>query len=38
MPRFYFDIRDGDKTTLDSDGVEFPTLECPARSLAKARD
>ena len=33
MPRFYFDIRDGDRTTLDSQGVEFPTLEAAHTDL-----
>ncbi len=33
MPRFYFDIRDGDRTTLDSDGVEFPTLDAAHTDL-----
>ena len=36
MPRFYFDIRDGDRTTLDSDGVEFPTLDAAHADLMDA--
>ena len=26
MPRFYFDIRDGESLVADEDGLEFPTL------------
>ena len=31
MPRFYFDIRDGERFVPDEDGLEFPTVN-------KARD
>jgi hypothetical protein len=26
MPRFYFDIRDGESFVPDEDGLEFPTI------------
>ena len=26
MPRFYFDIRDGQRFVPDEDGLEFPTI------------
>ena len=26
MPRFYFDVREGEQLTLDEEGAEFPDL------------
>ena len=26
MPRFYFDVRDGEKFVSDDDGLEFPGI------------
>ena len=38
MPRYYFDIRDGDDVAIDEEGLDLPAIEAAeteaARSLA----
>ena len=36
MPRFYFDVRDGEKLSRDVKGLEFPTLEVAREQAAGA--
>jgi hypothetical protein len=35
MPRYYFDLRDGDDLAVDEEGMEF---EIPKRCRTKLRD
>ena len=34
MPRYYFDVRDGDELMVDNEGVEFDDLEAARREGA----
>jgi hypothetical protein len=36
MPRFYFDVRDGESFTRDDDGVEFAGLSALLKHAATA--
>ena len=36
MPRFYFDVRDGDSSTRDTDGREFISLNAAEYEAARA--
>jgi hypothetical protein len=36
MPRFYFDVRDGDKFIRDDDGLEYPDTETARDEAALA--
>jgi len=36
MPRFYFDVREGDSFTRDTDGLEFDSLNAAEYEAARA--
>jgi hypothetical protein len=36
MPRYYFDLRDGDELARDKDGVELPNITRVQEEAAKA--
>jgi hypothetical protein len=36
MRRYYFDMRNGEKLTLDEEGVEFPDLDAAKQEAALA--
>ncbi len=36
MPRFYFDVREGEKFIPDEEGLEFDTLDAAEREAATA--
>lgn len=36
MPRFYFDVLDGDSLTRDDTGLEFPNLDAAEDEAARA--
>jgi len=36
VPRFYFDVRDGTKFTVDDEGIEFDSLETAEREAGFA--
>ena len=35
MPRFYFDVRDGEKFVSDDDGLEFPGIREAKRDASR---
>ena len=36
MPRYYFDVRDGERFFEDTEGVEFPDIEAAREEAARA--
>ena len=36
MPRYYFDLRDGDDVSLDDEGLELPSIERVQEEAARS--